>query len=242
MQIVGKTNIGKVRSANEDAIDYGLLAGETLWGIVCDGMGGIHGGKIASNTAVSVIKEKIRKSYNKAMNIANLENVFLSTITTANVIINDMGTTNDDLTGMGTTIVGAFIKNNEVCIAHVGDSRAYLINDAGIRQLTKDHSFVQDMYEKGEITFEEIETHPKKNIITRALGVRHKVEIDFNYRELKEGDTILLCSDGLSGMLNENEILEIYRNTEFRLLADRYIDAANSKGGRDNISVIIMKG
>ncbi len=242
MQITGRTDIGKIRAGNEDAIDYGILAGETMWGLVCDGMGGVHGGKIASSTAISLIRHKICKCYNKNMNITNLENVFLSTISTANTIINDMGVANCDLNGMGTTIVGAFIKGNQVCIAHVGDSRAYLISPDGIRRLTRDHSLVQDMFDRGQITLAEIETHPRKNIITRALGVNSKVDIDFNYHELSEGEAILLCSDGLSGMISEKEIFEIYQNTEFNLLADRYIDAANSNGGRDNISVVIMKG
>lgn len=242
MRITGKTDTGKVRAKNEDAVDFGCLSDGTAWALVCDGMGGVHGGQVASTSAISVIKNKIMKCYKPEMEINSLENMFLSSITTANVLIYDRGELEENLKGMGTTIVSAFVKNNEVCIAHVGDSRAYKINGDEIEQLTTDHSLVQQMYENGQISKEQLENHPNKNIITRAMGVDEDIDIDFDYTTLDEGEALILCTDGLSGMVKKEDILNIYKTTDFELLADRYIECANENGGRDNISVVIMKG
>lgn len=135
MNITGKTDVGIVRSKNEDAYDYGFLPDGTCWAIVCDGMGGVHGGKVASTAAIEMVSEKIKKCYNPAMSVTSLENLLLSAITTANVDVFDRGVYDNSLKGMGTTIVAAIIKNNEACIAHVGDSRAYIISDGNIKQI-----------------------------------------------------------------------------------------------------------
>lgn len=242
MIITGKTDIGSVRSKNEDAFDYGVLPDGTSWAIVCDGMGGVHGGKIASTAAIEMVSEKIKKCYNPSMSVTSLENLLLSSITTANVNVFDRGIFDRSLKGMGTTIVAAVVKNAEACIAHVGDSRAYIIRDNTIRQVTKDHSLVQEMLDKGQITKEEYNNNPIKNIITRAMGVDEKVDIEFDYVSLDEGDTLILCTDGLSGPVSDSRILEIYKTTDFDSLAQKYIDEANNNGGSDNITVVIMKG
>ncbi len=242
MNITGKTDIGAVRSRNEDAFDYGFLSDGTSWAIVCDGMGGVHGGKVASTAAIETVSEKIKKCYNPAMSVTSLENLLLSSITTANVDVYDRGVYDNSLKGMGTTIVAALIKNNEACIAHVGDSRAYIIHDNSILQITKDHSLVQEMLDKGQISKEEYENTPIKNIITRAMGVDEDIDIEFDYVSINEGDTLILCTDGLSGMVTEKRILEIYETTDFESLAQKYIDEANNNGGSDNITVVIMKG
>ncbi len=242
MKITGKTDIGAVRSRNEDAYDFGVLPDGTSWAIVCDGMGGVHGGKIASAAATEMVGEKIKKCYNPMMSITSLENLLLSSITTANVHVFDRGVYDSSLKGMGTTIVAALIKNNEVCIAHVGDSRAYIIRDNTINQLTKDHSLVQEMLDKGQITKEEYENAPIKNIITRAMGVEEGIDIDFDYVFLGNNEALILCTDGLSGMVSDDRILEIYQTTDFDSLAQKYIDEANNNGGSDNITVVILKG
>lgn len=242
MLITGKTDIGAVRSRNEDAFDYGILPDGTSWAIVCDGMGGVHGGKIASAAAIEMVSGKIKKCYNPSMSVSSLENLLLSSITTANVDVFDRGVFDNSLKGMGTTIVAALVKNNEVCIAHVGDSRAYIIRGNSIEQITKDHSLVQEMLDKGQITKEEYEHNPIKNIITRAMGVDEDIDIEFDYIYLNDGDALLLCTDGLSGMVNDSKLLEIYQNTEFDKLAEEYISEANNNGGSDNITVVIMKG
>ncbi len=242
MKITGKTDIGAVRSKNEDAFDYGVLADGTSWAIVCDGMGGVHGGKVASAAAIDMVSEKIKKCYNPSMSVASLENLLLSAITTANVDVFDRGIFDNTLKGMGTTIVAVIIKGKDACIAHVGDSRAYIIRDNTIVQITKDHSLVQEMLDKGQITKEEYENNPIKNIITRAMGVDEEIDIEFDYAYLDENEALLLCTDGLSGMVNDKRILEIYLSTEFESLAQEYIDEANNNGGKDNITVVIMEG
>ena len=146
------------------------------------------------------------------------------------------------LKGMGTTIVAAVVKDNEACIAHVGDSRAYITDGKEIKQITKDHSLVQEMYDNGQISLQEFESHPQKNIITRAMGVGEDIEIDFNFVCVNEGEAIILCTDGLSGLVNEKRMLEIYNETEFTDLAEKYIEEANNAGGKDNITVVVMKG
>lgn len=242
MLIKGKSDIGKVRTANEDGFDFGIFEDGTAWAIVCDGMGGARGGNIASSMVIDMISDKIKKCYNKRMPVYSFENIFLSTITTANVVVNDRSYTDTELRGMGTTIVAAIVKDNQVCIAHVGDSRIYKINSESVTQLTKDHSLAQEMLDSGQITQEEFVNYPKKNIITRALGIDEKVDIDFDFAEINQGDTLLMCTDGLSGLLSEDEILDIYNKTDFELLCDEYIKVANDKGGFDNITVVVMKG
>jgi protein phosphatase len=242
MIIKGRTDIGKVRSANEDSFDYGTFDDGTAWAVVCDGMGGVRGGQIASSLVTEMVSDKIRKCYNKLMPVYSFENIFLSTITTANVIVNDRSYTDTEFQGMGTTIAAAIAKNGQVCIAHVGDSRVYKINADGITQITKDHSLAQEMLDSGQITQEEFENYPKKNIITRALGIDDKVEIDFDFTEIAEDEVLLLCSDGLSGLISDNELFEIYKCTNIELLCDEYIRVANEKGGYDNITAVVMKG
>lgn len=242
MQIIGNTDVGRTRIANEDAFKFGSFDDGTSWAIVCDGMGGVHGGKIASSTTIDMVVQKIRKCYNPSMGISSIENLLLSSITTANCIVYDRGAGDKELEGMGTTIVAVIVKNNEACIAHVGDSRAYLLSGNSIKLITKDHSLVQEMLDMGEITQTEFEHHPRKNIITRAIGVDEKIDIEFNTIEFKSGDALILCSDGLSGLIDKEDMLKIYKETDFEKLADRYIEIANDNGGVDNITVVIMKG
>ncbi len=242
MQIVGATDIGRVRSANEDCYDHGMFDDGTAWAIVCDGMGGARGGHIASSLVLSLVGDKIKKCYNKLMPAYSFENMFLSTITTANVIVYDRSFTDDELKGMGTTIAAAIIKEGNACIAHVGDSRVYKISGGAISRITKDHSLAQEMLDNGQLTQEEFENYPKKNIITRALGVEENIDIDFDFTSLNEDEALVLCSDGLSGLVSDDEILEIYKNSDFDCVCQKYIDRANSNGGHDNITVVVMKG
>ena len=242
MKLVGGTHVGMVRAKNEDTYRCGKLSDGTSWALVCDGMGGVHGGQLASSIAADMVSEKIKKCYNPSMPVSSLENLLLSAITTANVIVYDRGDVDISLKGMGTTIVVAIVKDNEACIAHVGDSRIYFTDGSKIEQITRDHSLVQEMYENGKITFEEMETHPQKNIITRAMGVGEEVEIDFDYVCVNENEALILCSDGLSGLVSNEKLLQIYKNNNFEELAEKYIEEANNAGGRDNITVVVMKG
>ena len=242
MHIIGNTDVGRARIANEDAFKYGYFDDGASWAVVCDGMGGVHGGKVASSTAIDIVSQKIKKCYNTSMKIPSIENLLLSSITTANCLVYDRGSADKELEGMGTTIVAAIVKDGEACIAHVGDSRAYKISNNEIHLITKDHSLVQEMLDLGQITQVEFENHPRKNIITRAMGVEEKVEIEFNVTSFNKGDVLLLCSDGLSGLVKSDSMLEIYNSSVFDSLADKYIEAANDNGGVDNITVVVMKG
>lgn len=242
MNIVGATDKGKIRSVNEDGFDYGIFEDGTAWAIVCDGMGGVRGGHIASRIVLDMVSEKIKKCYNKNMPTHCFENVFLSTITTANVIVYDRSFIDEDLKGMGTTIAAVIVKDKTACIAHVGDSRVYKISGDTISQITKDHSLAQEMLDSGQLTKEEFEHYPKKNIITRALGVDETIDIDFDFTDIDEGDALVLCSDGLSGLINDNEILKVYKENELDKVCEKYIEEANNNGGHDNITVVVMKG
>ena len=242
MKLVGGTHVGMVRAKNEDTYRCGKLSDGTSWALVCDGMGGVHGGQLASSIAADMVSEKIKRCYNPSMPVSSLENLLLSAITTANVIVYDRGDVDISLKGMGTTIVAAIVKDNEACIAHVGDSRAYFTDGSKIEQITRDHSLVQEMFDNGKITFEEMETHPQKNIITRAMGVSEEVEIDFDYVCVNENEALILCSDGLSGLVSDEKMLQIYNSNNFEELAEKYIEEANNAGGRDNITVVVMKG
>lgn len=242
MLIVGATDVGKVRSANEDGYDFGIFDDGTAWAIVCDGMGGVRGGHIASSLVLEMVSEKIKKCYNKLMPSYSFENMLLSTITTANVIVHDRSFTDEELKGMGTTIAAVIIKDHIACIAHVGDSRVYKISEGTIKQITKDHSLAQEMLDRGQLTQEEFENYPKKNIITRALGVDEDIDIDFDFTALEDGESLVLCSDGLSGLISDEDILRIYSDNSINTVCEKYIEAANGNGGHDNITVVVMKG
>ena len=242
MVVYSKTDKGPVRHSNQDTFVTGTLSDNTVYTAVCDGMGGVHGGQLASSIAADMVSEKIKRCYNPSMPVSSLENLLLSAITTANVIVYDRGDVDISLKGMGTTIVAAIVKDNEACIAHVGDSRAYFTDGSKIEQITRDHSLVQEMFDNGKITFEEMETHPQKNIITRAMGVSEEVEIDFDYVCVNENEALILCSDGLSGLVSDEKMLQIYNSNNFEELAEKYIEEANNAGGRDNITVVVMKG
>ncbi|MCM1363882.1 MAG: Stp1/IreP family PP2C-type Ser/Thr phosphatase [Faecalibacterium sp.] len=241
MKIVGKSDVGMKRAKNEDSFRFGSFEDGVVWAVVCDGMGGAAGGQTASMLACDMVGSKIQKCYNKSMTDFSIENLLLSAITTANVSVFDKAEADESLKGMGTTIVACVIKNGIACIAHVGDSRAYHISKSSITQITKDHSLVQQMLDNGQITREQFDHHPNKNIITRALGIREKIEIDFDTVELSSDSVIVLCTDGLSGCVSDEQLLVIYENNAFNELSSKYIDAANENGGSDNITVVVIK-
>ena len=240
MFVISKSDVGLKRKKNEDFAFATAISDDVAFAVVCDGMGGVSGGELASKMACDRISQKISLCYKLSMPMMSVTNLLLSAITTANVEIYDYGCQNPDFKGMGTTVVCAFVKDNEVCIGHVGDSRAYLISKSGIRQITKDHSLVQEMYDNGEISVEELKNHPVKNVITRALGVDEDVNIDFNSDFLHEEEALLLCSDGLTNFVDADEIYEAFNTHKKEDLADALINMANEHGGGDNITVALI--
>lgn len=240
MKIVAKTDKGLVRENNQDAYAVGELPGEVAWAVVCDGMGGAAGGNIASALAVKVISDKITSSYNEKMRDSSIKNLLDSAITAANIEVYDMAYSRPDLKGMGTTVVAVVVRDNVAHIAHAGYSRAYIVNKDGVEQITVDHSLVQNLVDRGEITKEEAEHHPNKNVITRALGVDKRIDVDFSEVDLQENETLILCTDGLSNCVNNAEIADDIKDGQYYAFADRLVKRANKNGGNDNITVVAI--
>lgn len=240
MKIVAKTDKGNVRENNQDAYACGEFSNEVVWSVVCDGMGGEAGGNIASALAVKVVSDRINASYRDNMRDSSVINMLDSALSAANVEVYDFAEAQPDLKGMGTTVVCAIVRDGQAFIAHAGDSRAYIVNNGNIRQITTDHSLVQDLLSKGKITEQEAENHPNKNLITRAVGVDKYIDIDFEHIDLEDDDIILLCTDGLSNYVSNDEILDIMSDGKYYAFADRLVNRANSNGGGDNITVVII--
>jgi protein phosphatase len=240
MKIVAKSDIGKVRKQNQDACAAGELPDGSAWAVVCDGMGGAAGGSVASSVAVKLISEKIVSCFKEGMSSKSIRNMLVSAIDGSNISIFDMAKADDSLAGMGTTVVAVVIAGNLICIANAGDSRAYIAEKADFKQLTRDHSIVQVMVENGEITQDEAKAHPRKNIITRALGVDESISIDYYEALLNEDDILLICTDGLTNYIETDEIYNIIRNCDYYEIAGKLIDFANQNGGGDNITVVTI--
>lgn len=238
MKTFSKTDVGMVRDVNQDYVfmsDTPIGSLPNLL-IVADGMGGHKAGEYASRFATEVVKEEIAKSREESP-----EAMMTQAIITANQKLREEAEQDQRLHGMGTTLVVATIIDKTLYFANVGDSRLYLINN-GIKQLSKDHSLVQEMVRLGGINQEEAKHHPDKNIITRAVGGREKVEVDFFEYRLKIGDTILMCTDGLSNMVEDEEILGIVRRSRDVVEAvEQLIESAKEHGGSDNIGVILAE-
>ena len=240
MKIVAKTDIGLTRTSNQDSYAAGELPGSVAWAVVCDGMGGTNGGNLASSTAVKIISERISSSYRQGMSFSSIKNMFMSAIIAANVSVYDMSKENPELSGMGTTVVVAIVANERVYVAHAGDSRAYILTSGKLHQLTKDHSFVQEMVDSGKLTIDEAREDPRKNLITRALGVSEDLQIDFCEEDISENDVLLICTDGLTNYVEPDEIYELTEDGKFYEFAERLVNRANNNGGGDNITVVTV--
>lgn len=240
MKIVAKTDKGLVRDNNQDSYAVGELPGEVAWAVVCDGMGGAAGGNIASALAVKVISDKINTSYNQNMCDSSIKNLLDSAITAANIEVYDMADAHSELKGMGTTVVCAIVRDNTAFIAHAGDSRAYIAKNNELTQITTDHSLVQDLVNLGKITQEEAENHPKKNLITRAVGVDKQIQIDFVQTDFGDDEVLILCTDGLTNYISSDEMLHDISDGQYYAFADRLVKHANGNGGGDNITVVAM--
>ena len=231
------TDIGQKRKINQDYVFSSEKAVGNLPNlfIVADGMGGHKAGEYASKCTVETICDEVKRSFEKNPTI-----ILRKAIEKANENIRMQAQGDANLEGMGTTVVAATLMGKYLQIANVGDSRLYVINDT-IKQITRDHSLVEEMVRMGGIDRESARNHPDKNIITRAVGVSEDVEVDFFTVELTPKDTILLCSDGLTNMLTDEEILMIMSGQrDIVEQAGKLVDAANEKGGKDNISVVLV--
>ena len=237
MKIVGNSDIGRVRKENQDAFWFSTPTDTAGIAVVCDGMGGIKGGQEASGIAVNCIREYFEKHTLSSVTEKKLNHF----IQDCNQAVVDGSQNNPEYIGMGTTLVLSIIRERSVFIANVGDSRGYHITNGSIQQITKDHSAVQELVDNGKITERQAKIHPNKNIITRALGIENEVEVDFFELDAAEGDVILLCSDGLTNMVDESEIQFEVSGGDFTDLPQRLIDLANSRGGMDNITAVAIQ-
>ncbi len=236
MRVVGKTDIGCVRRTNQDYIFYSLtpVGGFPNLFIVADGMGGHQAGDFASRYAVENVLGYIRRAKPDS-----LIRVADRAIRHANKKVFEKAHSDEALRGMGTTIVVAYIEDDQLFVANVGDSRLYVL-DSEMNQVTEDHSFVADLVRAGQLTPEQARSHPQKNIITRAIGAVDDVKVDFFEMDLEKGDKILMCTDGLSNMVEDDVLYDIVANTYIEDVADELISEAKNNGGRDNISVIVI--
>ena len=242
MIAIGRTSEGRVRENNEDAI-FISKANDVLKKlcIVADGMGGHRGGEVASNTAINAFNQYISVHYDKKNAPEEILEVMVGAVQFANSEVYRLGFLNSDLEGMGTTFTAVCVNNRKMYYVHVGDSRIYAFKSGKLEQITHDHSYVMDLVKMGQITEEEARVHPKRNIITRALGTPDRIDVDTGILPVKKGEMILLCSDGLSGMLTDEQIAEILKKEEsVRSKAEELMELANELGGQDNISVILL--
>lgn len=240
MKVFGKTDIGAYRESNQDAFEAGVFETGDCWAVVCDGMGGAKGGKTASQTAVDYITEYLSTNYYSDINDDDLSALLIEAVDGANTAIYNKAIDNVDLMGMGTTCELVFVRNSKIHVVHVGDSRTYSIRGGKILQLTEDHSVVQEMVKRGEITPEQAQNHPNKNFITRALGVNSTVHIDYIEVEFQYGDVILLCSDGLTNCVNNADIVKTVHENRGVSLVDTLVELAKIGGGTDNITVTVV--
>ena len=240
MKFAIKSDVGQRRKVNEDAAGYFESKNHIPLMMVCDGIGGHNAGEIASAMALMSIGQAWEKT--EFNDIEEVYQWLIQKITEANEAIFTRSAQYEDLYGMGTTVVVASIIGNQLMIANVGDSRAYVLRNFQLKQLTEDQSLVNALLKSGEITPEEAENHPNKNIVTQSLGVTSVVEIDFVRMTVKEDDTLLLCSDGLSDMLSLEEIRNVMNHySDIEKQVEKAVEAANEAGGRDNITVAIAK-
>lgn len=235
------SDIGKNREKNQDAYYMSLEENFPLY-LVADGMGGHRSGEVASTMAMDIIKNEFLLSKNHLTNEENILKTIKESIEKANTRIYLKSKESEECNGMGTTMTLGYIFNGKVFIGHVGDSRAYLIRDKEINQITEDHSYVNELLKLGSITPEEAENHPKKNMITRAVGSSSKINMDLIVKEYEKDDILLLCSDGLFNMLKKCEIYEVFNREEnMQKACEILASKANDKGGLDNITLISIK-
>lgn len=240
MEVFNKSDIGLVRTQNQDDCRFGVISPSCVWAVVCDGMGGANGGNIASATVVEYISEEIEKMYSDDLSKAELSTLMTEIVSQANSKIFEMAQNDVELTGMGTTCEFVLVKDTMVHVVHIGDSRTYAIRGGKIKQLTEDHSVVQEMVRRGEITYEQAQNHPNKNFITRALGIKPEVHLDYIEANFIYGDVLLICTDGLSNCVTTGDMVKICHENRGEGLVDTLVNKAKDGGGQDNITVTVI--
>ena len=238
MKVSACTDIGKTRPQNQDS--YYVPDRDKQFFIVADGMGGQRAGSVASKIAVEIMSNYIDEYYNKEN---DKEELLKKAISHTNELVYKLANENEELKGMGTTIVAALLSNDDIYIVSAGDSRCYLIRNKIISQLTIDNSYVEVLIQRGIITKEEAKNHPDKNIITKAIGVERDIEVETQKLKAENGDILLLCSDGLTNMVKNEEILDMVLegHTNLDECVSKLVNKAIENGGKDNITVVLVE-
>lgn len=241
MEAWGLTDPGRVRSQNQDYYELCHLADGSTLAVVCDGMGGARSGNVASRLATEIVSNGIRHTMDARLTDDEVKQMLRDAVTLGNMAVFDQAQLSEEYYGMGTTLVAALVRKNKAFVINVGDSRCYHIGEDGISMVTVDHSVVEMMVQRGEITREEAKQHPVKNLITRAVGTEETVEADIFEKELKKGECLLLCSDGLSNMMADQEILfEVEHGSDRSTCCRRLFEIADNRGSPDNVTVVLL--
>lgn len=244
MEYAAKSHVGLVRSVNEDGYWVRMDTQPYKFIVVADGMGGHLAGEVASQLTLQVISRELLNNLpeREYEDIADFQEWVIEAILAANREVYEESVRHSGYSGMGTTVVVAIISESSIFLAYIGDSRGYLLRNGDLRQLTEDHSLVQELYKSGQLTEAETHSHPQRNIITRAIGTEESVIVDSVYSDWHEGDVLMICSDGLSDLLLSSEIEQLLNApTPLQERVDLLVEQALYKGGNDNITVVAVK-
>lgn len=233
------TDIGLRREENQDSVRCEYF-GHNVLAVVCDGMGGECAGKEASEIAINEFFQRFRDGYKENLSSDDIRKLMISSVSAANSVIYTKAKLDFNKLGMGTTCVAVFVNADTAFVANVGDSRAYAITQDGLYQITADHNLAAVLYERGEITEDELQTHPQRHMLIRAVGVDKTVLTDTFILKYTDSVNVLLCSDGLSGYCSDDEIFETIQSSTFDNCVDSLIKLALEKGGRDNVTVALV--
>ena len=242
MQYWAMTDAGRVREENQDSFTIEELGQDALLFVVCDGMGGAKSGNVASKLAAELFTQCVVSAWRPGMDAKAVDAMLCGALKLTNFTVYDQAQQFADFSGMGTTLVAVLAQGTQATVINVGDSRLYHVGVDGIRQVTKDHSLVQMMIDRGELTPMQAKTYPGKNMITRAVGTEAAVQCDLFHLELDRGDSLLACTDGLSNLLDEQEILfEIVYNEDRQACCQRLLQIALDRGAPDNVTCVLLQ-
>ena len=242
MKFDARTDRGLIREINEDSFNVIEGCAEAPYAfIIADGMGGHNCGEIASRAAVEYISNCIANETGRFLPVEGREAELKKLVVDTNSEVYKRSLESPEANGMGTTLTMVLIKGSVMTVAHVGDSRLYMVRDRKMKQLTEDHSYIEELVKKGSLTRKEAENHPRKNIITRAIGCMPELEVDILSLTIEKNDIFILCTDGLTNMLGEDEIYEAVKDNDPNAACSLLVEAAKRQGGEDNITIIAIK-
>lgn len=242
MQYWSITDVGCVRTQNQDSYLIEKLDKNTVLCVVCDGMGGAKSGNVASSLAAEVFVQEVKRCWTKDLDMEKQDLILTGAVKLANFTVYDQGMQFEEFSGMGTTLVAVLLQGKSATVVNVGDSRTYCIANGSIRQITTDHSLVQMMVDRGELAPEQARKYPGKNLITRAIGTESVVNCDIFHKKLLGNEYLLLCTDGLTNLVDDQEILfEVVHGTNKQQCCERLLNIAKNRGAPDNVTCILLQ-